>query len=148
VSPENIVVPAVLLAAGCLYFLMVKGARQGTLILPDEHTAGPGWWPFGDGLWRGATRSILLILPLVMIFIVLGWSFNHVDPSSLLYDLLGAASFLVLMVMLGLAASIALVNRPRWAVPRAMRSHLGILAERRRRRAARRESEPGPKGER
>jgi len=145
VSPENILVPAVLLGLGCLYFLMVKGARRETLILPAEGAAGPWWWPLGDGLWRGATRSILVIIPLVMVFIVLGWSFNHVDPASPLYDVLGATSFLVLMVMLILDASIALFNRPRWAVPRAMRSHLGIVAERRRRRRARRAE---PKAER
>jgi hypothetical protein len=144
VNPENILVLSVLLGGGWLCFLMVRGARQGTLILPAEGAAGPRWWPFGDGLWRGATRSILVILPLVMVFIVLGWSFNHVDPASPLYDLLGATGFLVLVVVLFLTASIALVNRPRWAVPRTMRSHLGIIAERRRRRARRAE----PKGER
>jgi hypothetical protein len=135
VNPENLLVPAVLLFLGWLCFLMVRGARQGTLILPAEGAAGPWWWPLGDGLWRGGTRSILVILPLVMVFIVLGWSFNHVDPNSALYDVLGATSFIVLMVMLILDASIALFNRPRWAVPRAVRSHLGIVAERRRRRA-------------
>jgi hypothetical protein len=144
VNPENILVPAVLLGLGCLYGLVVRGARRETLILPAEGAAGPWWWPLGDGLWRGATRSILVILPLVMVFIVLGWSFNHVDPNSPLYDVLGAAGFLLLMVVLVLTASIALVNRPRWAVPRTMRSHLGIIAERRRRRARRAE----PKGER
>lgn len=144
-SPENLLVPAVLGGLCILYALMLKRAREQALVLPDEHGTGPVWWPLGDGLWRGAIRSILVVTPMVIVFIALGYGFNRVDPSSPLYDLLGAAGFLVVTAMIALSA-----NRPRWAVPRQMRSHRGILAQRRVRRAgarrapSERDPRPGP----
>lgn len=135
-SFETIFILAVLAFLGWLVWHVIRAARAGTLVLPDEHESAPEWWPFSDGMWRGANRSMPLSLPMIMVFIALGWSFNRASPGSALYDWLLGLGSLTFLAWMGLSWSITLFNRPRLLVPREMRSQLGVLAERRRRRRA------------
>lgn len=86
----------------------------------------PPAWPYGAALWRSGVRTNALAGPVALLLAVL----YALDASSAGWT---RAAFLVAAVpfcaVLGLAVTVVLFNRPRWAVVPHMRHQPGLLAE-------------------
>jgi len=107
-----------------------------------EDEPPPGGWPLGAASWRGGMRATLVTLPCSALLILFGWAFNRTSPDSTAYDVLGTLGAASVLLLIGLTASITLVNRPRFLVPPHLRSQRGVLQERRERREHRRGDRP------
>ena len=133
---------AVLMTLGAVVFvpLCLKGIRTLWRRPVDAFEEPLAWWIWGAPLWRGYVRGMAavgatFVVDLLLIMVVI-WG-----PGADAV-LLATAAALVLSLAAGLvlAITIALFNRPRWAVPPHLRAQPGAVREWRPRRS----QLPGP----
>jgi hypothetical protein len=127
---------AIAMTVGALVFvpLCIKGIRVLWRRPVDAFGEPLAWWVWGAPLWRGYVRGMAavgatFVVDLLLILLVI-WG----PGGDAVLLAIAAALVLSLTAGLVLAVTIALFNRPRWAVPPHLRGQPGAVREWRPRR--------------
>ena len=132
-DPETVIVFASLAFLAYIYVRAVPRLWDGRAGASEDELP-PSGWPLGAPSWRGGMRAVVAALPFSFLLILFGWAFNRTRPDSTAFDVLGTLGAASVFLLIGLVASITLINRPRFLVPPHLRSQRGVLQERRERR--------------
>jgi hypothetical protein len=95
----------------------------------------PEWWPYSPGLWRANVRATTVLavgaVPAMVasLLTISVWELDWPAPAGQLWWAMPVALLAVALwvTVVGLALSVALVNRPSFVVPPHLRSQPGML---------------------